>query len=72
VCIGVLVLRKVRPDMPRPFRVPMIGLIAPLGALSALALMLGLPGDTWIRLAVWLVIGLVLYFTYGARHAKTD
>jgi len=52
--------------------VPMIGLIAPLGALSALALMLGLPGDTWIRLAVWLVIGLVLYFTYGARHAKTD
>ena len=72
VCIGVLVLRKVRPDMPRPFRVPMIGLIAPLGALSALALMLGLPGDAWIRLAVWLVIGLVLYFTYGARHAKTD
>jgi APA family basic amino acid/polyamine antiporter len=70
VSIGVLVLRKTRPDMPRPFRVPMIGLVAPLGALSAFALMLGLPSDTWIRLAVWMAIGLVLYFVYSARHAK--
>jgi len=69
VCIGVLVLRKTRPDMHRPFRAPMIGIVAPAGALSALGLMVGLPGDTWIRLLVWLAIGLVIYFLYGARHA---
>ncbi|MDB6063292.1 MAG: amino acid permease-associated region [Verrucomicrobiaceae bacterium] len=68
VCIGVLVLRKTRPDMPRPFRAPVIWLVAPLGALSALGLMSGLPADTWWRLLIWMVIGLVIYFVYGARR----
>ena len=69
VCIGVLILRKTRPDLRRPFRAPAIKIVAPLGALSALALMLGLPGDTWLRLVVWMVIGMVIYFAYGMRNA---
>jgi APA family basic amino acid/polyamine antiporter len=69
VCIGVLVLRKVRPELPRPFRAPAIAFVAPMGALSALALMLGLPGDTWLRLLIWMLIGLAIYFLYGRRHA---
>jgi APA family basic amino acid/polyamine antiporter len=72
VCVGVLVLRKTRPDMPRPFRAPAIWIVAPLGALSALGLMSGLPVDTWLRLAIWMVLGLVLYFVYGARHARAN
>lgn len=69
VCVGVLVLRKVRPELHRPFRAPAIGFVAPAGALSALALMLGLPGDTWLRLVIWMAIGLVIYFLYGMRRA---
>lgn len=70
VCIGVLVLRKTRPDLQRPFRAPAIKIVAPLGALSAFALMLGLPADTWIRLAVWMLIGLAIYFAYGMHHVR--
>lgn len=70
VCIGVLVLRKTRPDMPRPFRTPMVAVVAPLGALASLALMLGLPLDTWIRLGVWLIVGVVIYALYGHKHAQ--
>ncbi len=69
VCIGVLVLRKTRPELQRPFRAPAIGFVAPAGVLSALALMLALPGDTWLRLLVWMLIGLAIYFCYGRRHA---
>ncbi len=69
VCIGVLVLRIRHPEVKRPFKVPAVALIGPLGALAALFLMIGLPSDTWIRLAVWLVIGLVIYFLYGRTHS---
>ncbi len=68
VSIGVLVLRKTRPDLHRPFRAPAIKVIAPLGALSAFALMAGLPGDTWIRLVVWMLVGMVIYFGYSVRR----
>ncbi len=71
VCIGVLVLRKTRPDLHRPFRAPAVKFVAPLGALSAFGLMLGLPGDTWIRLAVWMALGMVIYFAYSARRSRT-
>jgi len=70
VCIGVFILRKTRPDLPRPFRAPAINIVAPLGALSAFGLMLGLPGDTWVRLVVWMIIGMAIYFAYGARRLK--
>jgi APA family basic amino acid/polyamine antiporter len=70
VCIGVLVLRVRQPDMPRAFKVPAIWIVAPAGALSAAALMLGLPGDTWMRLAIWGAIGLCIYFLYSRHHSR--
>jgi APA family basic amino acid/polyamine antiporter len=72
VCIGVFVLRITQPDLPRPFKTPAVFLTAPLGALSSLFLMLGLPLDTWLRFVGWLVIGLVLYALYGIRHSHAQ
>jgi basic amino acid/polyamine antiporter, APA family len=70
VSLGTLVLRIVDPDLRRPFRAPAIWIVGPLGALTSIFLMFGLPLDTWVRLAVWLAIGLLIYFAYGARHSK--
>ena len=70
VCAGVLVLRRTHPDVERPFRVPHVWIIAPLGILSALALMAMLPLNTWIRLVVWLLIGLTIFFTYARKHTN--
>ena len=72
VCAGVLVLRFRRPDLPRPFRAPFSPVTPVLGILISLAMMLGLPRDTWLRLVIWLVIGLVIYFSYSIRHSKLD
>jgi APA family basic amino acid/polyamine antiporter len=69
VCIGVLVLRITKPNIDRPFKVPAIYLVAPLGALSAFGLMLGLPETTWTRLLVWMALGLAVYLTYSVRHS---
>ena len=65
---GVLVLRRTHPDVERPFRVPHVNVVAGLGLLSALGLMVTLPIETWIRLAIWLVIGLTIFFTYARSH----
>ena len=70
VCLGVLVLRITQPDIHRPFKTPAVFVVAPLGAASAVFLMFGLPGDTWLRLAIWLVIGLAIYFFYGRHQSK--
>ena len=70
VSLGVLALRITEPKLHRPFRVPAIWIVAPLGAATSIFLMFGLPLDTWVRLAVWLAIGLVIYFAYGARHSR--
>src|ERR1700761_1335170 len=69
VCVGVMVLRVKEPGLERPFRTPAVYAVAPLGTLSAIFLMCGLPLDTWLRLAVWLVIGLAIYWLYGKRHS---
>ena len=69
VCAGVWRLRHTRPDLERPFRVPLVPLVPLLGILSCLGLMLTLPLDTWIRLAVWLVIGLGIYFGYSRKYS---
>jgi APA family basic amino acid/polyamine antiporter len=66
---GVLYLRITQPDIERPFRAPAIWFTAPMGVITAVLLMLTLPLDTWIRLVVWMVIGLVIYFVYGAHHS---
>jgi APA family basic amino acid/polyamine antiporter len=70
VCIGVLVLRITQPNLERAFKTPAVYVVAPLGALSSLFLMSGLPADTWIRLIVWMAIGVVIYFGYGIRHSR--
>jgi amino acid transporter len=69
VCAAVLILRIQRPDAYRPFRCPMVYVVAPLGILVNLLMMLFLPLDTWIRLVVWLVIGLCIYFSYSYWHS---
>ncbi|HEU4411279.1 MAG TPA: amino acid permease [Polyangiaceae bacterium] len=70
VCIGIPILRVTSPDIPRPFRMPAAWVVAPLGALACLWVMSGLPGDTWLRLIVWLVIGLAVYFGYGRKNSR--
>jgi amino acid transporter len=69
VCAAVLILRIQRPEAKRPFRCPLLWLVAPLGMLVNLTLMLFLPIDTWLRLVIWLAIGMVIYFTYSRRHS---
>jgi APA family basic amino acid/polyamine antiporter len=70
VAVGVLVLRKRRPDLERAFRCPGVPFVPVLAILSAVYLMLNLPGATWIRFVVWMAIGFVVYFAYGARKSR--
>jgi len=70
VSIGVIILRRTRPDLPRSFRVPLVPVLPILAALASLYLMLNLPGETWIRFAVWMVIGVILYGVYGRRRSR--
>jgi len=70
VSIGVIFLRYRRPDLHRPFKTPLVPFIPILSALVSFALMLGLPFDTWLRLVIWMAIGLVLYFAYGYKHSE--
>jgi APA family basic amino acid/polyamine antiporter len=69
VCIGVLVLRIREPDRPRPFRVPFVWFVTLVGAGACLFVMFGLPRHAWERFAIWLAIGLALYFSYGYRNS---
>lgn len=70
VCAGVVTLRHTQPDMPRPFRTPASPLLPVLGMLSSLYLMANLPGVTWLRFVVWIVLGLAVYLGYGHRHSR--
>ena len=69
VCIGVLVLRYTRPDIPRPFKVPAPWFVCISGAVVCTVMMLSLPTDTWARLLVWTALGFLIYFFYGFRHS---
>jgi APA family basic amino acid/polyamine antiporter len=70
VSIGVIVLRRTRPDLPRAFRVPLMPVLPIVSALACLWLMLNLPGDTWLRFLVWMALGFVVYAAYGRRHSR--
>jgi len=70
VCLGLIVLRKKEPDAPRAFRTPWVPFVPVLGALICLAQMAALPKDTWIRLIGWMLIGFVIYFSYGRKHSR--
>ena len=69
VCIGVIIMRKKMPDAPRAFRTPLVPLIPILGVFTCLFMMVFLPLDTWIRLIVWMMIGLDVYLFYGMRNS---
>ncbi|PRY49324.1 amino acid/polyamine/organocation transporter (APC superfamily) [Geodermatophilus tzadiensis] len=70
VSLGVIVLRRTRPDLHRAFRVPLVPLLPIASALACFYLMLNLPADTWVRFAVWMVLGVAIYFLYGRRHSR--
>ena len=69
VAVGVIVLRVREPERPRPFRVPLYPVVPILAALSCLGLILGLEASNWLRLVIWLAVGLVVYFSYGYRNS---
>jgi len=69
VCAGVLILRRTRPDLDRPFRTPWVPFVPIMGIICCIGLMATLPGYTWLRLIVWLLVGFVIYFTYGRKHS---
>jgi APA family basic amino acid/polyamine antiporter len=69
VCIGIVMLRRTAPDLERPFRTPFVPTVPILGAVICLAQMVALPLQTWYRLLIWLVTGLVIYFAYSRRRA---
>ena len=68
--IGVIVLRRTRPDLERGFQVPWVPVVPIIGALLAIYLMTRLEGATWWRFAIWMALGLLIYFTYGIRHSR--
>jgi APA family basic amino acid/polyamine antiporter len=70
VCVGVMVLRVRAPSAKRPFKTPFVWFTAPAGIVMCLFMMVFLPLDTWLRLAAWTVIGLLIYYFYSRKHAK--
>lgn len=70
VCVGIIILRVKRPDLPRSFKTPWVPLIPILGAGICILQMVSLPWETWARLIVWMALGFVIYFTYGIRKSK--
>jgi len=63
-------MRRTNPDLPRPFRTPLVPLVPIAGILMNLAMMLALGWENWVRLAAWLVIGLLIYLSYGRAHSR--
>ncbi|MDR0941317.1 MAG: amino acid permease [Bacteroidales bacterium] len=72
VCVSVVVLRKKQPNLRRPFKVPFVPVIPLLGAAVCLLQMAFLPLATWLRLIIWMAVGMVIYFAYGYRHSKLN
>ena len=69
VCVGILILRKREPNRPRAFKTPWVPFVPVAGIVSCFYLMMGLPWVAWIRFALWLAIGLVIYFMYGYKRS---
>ncbi|QKG52784.1 amino acid permease [Hymenobacter sp. BRD67] len=70
VCLGVIIMRRTNPDAPRSFRTPWVPLVPILGIATCVLMMVSLPWETWLRLIVWLAIGLAIYYGYGRKHSK--
>lgn len=69
VALSVIILRRTRPDLPRAFRTPLVPLVPILSVAASVWLMLNLPAETWLRFAVWMALGFVVYFVYGRSHS---
>jgi APA family basic amino acid/polyamine antiporter len=72
VCAGVWVIRRTDPQLPRPFKTPWVPFVPIMGMAISLLMMIGLPGDTWLRLIIWLILGMALYFGYGRYHSRVQ
>ncbi|QKW09888.1 amino acid permease [Streptomyces sp. NA04227] len=72
VAIGVMILRRTRPDLPRAFRTPLVPLVPILSVAASVWLMLNLPAETWLRFGIWMAIGVVVYFLYGRSHSRMN
>ncbi|MDX3850680.1 amino acid permease [Streptomyces sp. AK02-01A] len=70
VALGVILLRRQRPDLPRAFRTPLVPYLPVVSVLASLWLMLNLPSETWLRFGIWMVVGIVVYFAYGRGHSR--
>ncbi len=70
VCIGVIVLRYTRPDLPRPFRVKGVWFVGGMGVLFCSTMAYSLPNDTWWRLFWWSLLGFAIYFLYSYKHSR--
>ena len=70
VSAGILVLRYRSPELVRPFRTPLVPVVPILSIIICGLMMYWLPGDTWLRLIIWMAIGLLIYFAYGKNHSK--
>jgi APA family basic amino acid/polyamine antiporter len=72
VCAGIWILRVRKPELHRPFKTPWVPFVPIMGMLVSLLMMVFLPWQTWLRMIVWLVIGMVIYFTYSRHHSKVQ
>jgi basic amino acid/polyamine antiporter, APA family len=70
VCVGVLILRYTRPDLPRPFRVPAVWFTSTMGVIFCAGMAASLPVETWWRLLLWSALGIVIYLVYGYSHSR--
>lgn len=70
VCAGVLIVRRTMPDAPRSFKTPLVPFVPIAGIITCLVMMVFLPADTWIRLVLWMLIGLDIYVSYGIKHSR--
>lgn len=70
VCAGVWIMRYTMPDAPRAFKTPWVPFVPIMGIITCVGMMLFLPGDTWIRLIVWMAVGMIIYYAYGKKHSR--
>jgi APA family basic amino acid/polyamine antiporter len=70
VCIGIVILRRTRPDLPRPYKTPFVPFVPILGVIANFALMYSLDNLTWASFILWMMLGLVIYFAYSRKHSK--
>ncbi|MDR3765185.1 MAG: amino acid permease [Acidobacteriota bacterium] len=72
VCAGIWILRVRKPELHRPFKTPLVPFVPIMGIVVSLLMMVFLPWETWLRMVVWLIIGMVIYFTYGRHHSRVQ